>query len=176
MLFAAAVFVGVGARLFRPGLFGALAPNLVPRESLPTAIAISSIAWQIGDDRRAERRRLALRDPSRRRLCDGRRRCSCVALVVDVPDRPGAAAAGADAIAIRSQQIVDGFAYVRDNRLVLGAITLDLFAVLLAGATALLPIYARDILHVGAQGLGLLAGGHGDRRGGRRDLCSRSGR
>jgi MFS family permease len=41
---------------------------------------------------------------------------------------------------------------------VLGAISLDLFAVLLGGATALLPIYARDILHVGPQGLGLLRG------------------
>jgi hypothetical protein len=39
---------------------------------------------------------------------------------------------------------------------VLGAISLDLFAVLLGGATALLPVYARDILHVGPQGLGVL--------------------
>ena len=56
---------------------------------------------------------------------------------------------------------MDGFSYVRRNRLVLAAITLDLFAVLLAGATALLPIYARDILHVGASGLGLLAAAFG---------------
>jgi MFS family permease len=59
------------------------------------------------------------------------------------------------------QRILDGFAYVRRNRLVLAAITLDLFAVLLVGATALLPIYARDILHVGASGLGFLAAGMG---------------
>jgi predicted MFS family arabinose efflux permease len=59
------------------------------------------------------------------------------------------------------QRIVDGFANVRDNRLVLAAITLDLFVVLLAGATALLPVYARDILHVGSKGLGLLAAGMG---------------
>jgi len=39
---------------------------------------------------------------------------------------------------------------------VLGAISLDMFAVLLGGATALLPIYARDILHTGPRGLGLL--------------------
>jgi MFS family permease len=45
---------------------------------------------------------------------------------------------------------------VRRNRLVLGAITLDLFAVLLGGVTAMLPIYARDILEVGPQGLGPL--------------------
>ena len=42
------------------------------------------------------------------------------------------------------------------NRLVLGAISLDLFAVLLGGATAMLPVYARDILHVGPEGLGHL--------------------
>ena len=54
------------------------------------------------------------------------------------------------------RQMVDGLHYVRDHRFLLGAITLDLFAVLLGGATALLPVYARDILQVGAQGLGQL--------------------
>jgi hypothetical protein len=52
--------------------------------------------------------------------------------------------------------MIDGLAYVRRNRLVLGAITLDLFAVLLGGATAMLPVYARDILMVGPEGLGPL--------------------
>jgi MFS family permease len=54
------------------------------------------------------------------------------------------------------QQMVDGLRYVRKNRLVLGAISLDLFAVLLGGATAMLPVYARDILHSGPTGLGHL--------------------
>lgn len=49
-----------------------------------------------------------------------------------------------------------GFAYIRRRPVLLGAISLDLFAVLLGGATALLPIYARDILHTGPWGLGLL--------------------
>jgi MFS family permease len=49
-----------------------------------------------------------------------------------------------------------GIAFVRRNRALLGAISLDLFAVLLGGATALLPVYARDILHTGSWGLGLL--------------------
>jgi MFS family permease len=52
--------------------------------------------------------------------------------------------------------MIDGMAYMRHNKLVLGAISLDLFAVLLGGATAMLPIYARDILHVGVSGLGHL--------------------
>ncbi|HEV2620011.1 MAG TPA: MFS transporter [Acidobacteriaceae bacterium] len=49
-----------------------------------------------------------------------------------------------------------GFKYVFHAKLLLGSISLDLFAVLLGGATALLPIYARDILHAGPRGLGLL--------------------
>jgi hypothetical protein len=52
--------------------------------------------------------------------------------------------------------VIEGLAYVRANKIVLGAITLDLFAVLLGGATAMLPVYARDILHVGSEGLGAL--------------------
>lgn len=52
--------------------------------------------------------------------------------------------------------VVAGIAFIRVQPVVLGAISLDLFAVLLGGATALLPIYARDILHVGPWGLGLL--------------------
>jgi MFS family permease len=51
-----------------------------------------------------------------------------------------------------------GVAFVRRNPAILGTISLDLFAVLLGGATALLPIYARDILHTGPWGLGVLRG------------------
>ena len=49
-----------------------------------------------------------------------------------------------------------GFRFVRSSRVYLAAITLDLFAVLFGGATALLPIFAKDVLHVGPQGLGWL--------------------
>jgi MFS family permease len=51
-----------------------------------------------------------------------------------------------------------GVIFVRRNPAILGTISLDLFAVLLGGATALLPIYARDILHTGPWGLGVLRG------------------
>ena len=54
------------------------------------------------------------------------------------------------------RQVADGFRYVWSERFLLGCVSLDLFAVLLGGATALLPVFARDILHVGAQGLGLM--------------------
>jgi MFS family permease len=52
--------------------------------------------------------------------------------------------------------VIAGFTYIRERRRLLGVITLDLFVVILGGATALLPIYARDILAVGPIGLGLL--------------------
>jgi len=52
--------------------------------------------------------------------------------------------------------VLAGFRYIRDHKLILGSISLDLFAVLLGGAVALLPVYAREILHTGPWGLGLL--------------------
>ncbi len=55
-----------------------------------------------------------------------------------------------------ARSLIAGFRFVFANRVILGTITLDLFAVLLGGATALLPVYAKDILHAGPSGLGLL--------------------
>jgi hypothetical protein len=55
-----------------------------------------------------------------------------------------------------TERVIEGIRFVRHRPVVLGAISLDLFAVLLGGATALLPVYARDILHVGPVGLGIL--------------------
>jgi len=52
--------------------------------------------------------------------------------------------------------ILDGIRYIWHSKLILGCMSLDLFAVLLGGATALLPVYASEILHTGASGLGLL--------------------
>lgn len=52
--------------------------------------------------------------------------------------------------------LLTGFSFVFTNRIILGIISLDMFAVLLGGATALLPVYAKEILHVGPYGLGLL--------------------
>ena len=58
--------------------------------------------------------------------------------------------------AFDADSLLAGVRFVRGNRDLLGAVSLDLLAVLLGGATALLPIYAKDILHVGATGLGIL--------------------
>jgi len=67
---------------------------------------------------------------------------------VQVPQRPrGVASPGA---------VLEGLRFIWREKLILGAISLDLFAVLLGGAVALLPIYAKDILHAGTTGLGIL--------------------
>lgn len=157
-LYGAAVIAGI-VRAFAGPAFSALSPNLVPRESLPTAIAISSIAWQTG----------SIAGPSVGGLLfaisPNIAYAGCIALLLislaclmmigKVPQPP------AQTDHRPMARIIEGFAYVRRNRLVLATITLDLFAVLLAGATALLPVFARDILHVGADGLGLLAASMG---------------
>jgi MFS family permease len=54
------------------------------------------------------------------------------------------------------QSLASGIAFVRGQQVILGALTLDLFSVLFGGAVALLPVFAAEILHVGAEGLGLL--------------------
>ena len=64
-----------------------------------------------------------------------------------------------DTGASRLERVREGIDFVRHRPVVFGAISLDLFAVLLGGATALLPVYARDILHAGPIGLGVLRAG-----------------
>ena len=54
------------------------------------------------------------------------------------------------------QTLVAGFSYVRNQKIVLGAISLDMFAVLLGGAVAMMPVFARDVLELGPWGLGFL--------------------
>jgi MFS family permease len=68
--------------------------------------------------------------------------------------RSASAAAGKGTTAM--SRVIAGLKYLRRQPIVLGAITLDLFAVLLGSVTALLPVYARDILHVGPDGLGVM--------------------
>ena len=152
ILFGVAALLGV-ARAFAGPAFSALAPNLVPRELLPRAIALSSTAWQAG----------AIAGPALGGILydvtpflpyavsTALFGFSLLCLLTVGPIRQAALRPGSP-----WRQMVDGLAYVRRNRLVLGAITLDLFAVLLGGVTAMLPVYARDILHVGANGLGPL--------------------
>lgn len=153
LLFGFAALHGV-ARVFVGPAMSAIAPNIVPAASLPRAIALSSIAWQVG----------SVIGPASGGL-----------LFAGNPSSPYWVAAGLLLLATISlsfvkpvfpppmerkihpvRQMIDGIKYTWSERFLLGAITLDLFAVLLAGATALLPVYARDILQVGPDGLGQL--------------------
>jgi MFS family permease len=68
----------------------------------------------------------------------------------------GRRVAHGDPNAPRWERVKEGIRFVRERPVVLGAMSLDLFAVLLGGAVALLPVYARDILHIGPVGLGIL--------------------
>ncbi|MDY7525251.1 MFS transporter [Sphingomonas sp. 10B4] len=154
VLFSVAVLLGLG-RAFAGPAFGALAPNLVPREVLPTAIALSSISWQVG----------TIVGPALGGFAYAAAPWGAYALatvlfavalacMLTIPPVPRTITPNKGN---PLRQIVDGLSYVGQNKLVLGAITLDLFAVFLAGTSALLPIYAHDILKVGPQGLSLLA-------------------
>ncbi len=152
-LFAIAALLGV-ARAFAGPALGALAPNLVPAEILPRAIAMSSIAWQVG----------AIGGPALGGYLYAASHPApylvsallFAAAVINLFRIGPVAHNRSDSGASPWRQMVEGLSYVRRNRLVLGAISLDLFAVLLGGATAMLPIYARDILQVGPEGLGHL--------------------
>ncbi len=140
------------ARVFINPSMGAMTARLVPAELLPRAIALNSTAMQIGMIAGPALAGLlyAWGEPlpyaaSALMLTTG---------VVSVISLAPLAANSANQRTHPLRQVADGIAFVRSNRFLLGCVTLDLFAVLLGGATALLPVYARDILHVGPQGLG----------------------
>jgi MFS family permease len=152
LLFSFAAMHGI-ARVFVGPSMAAIAPNIVPPEVLPRAIATSSIAWQSASvagpalggflyavSSSAPYWAAALLMAVSMAALTPIRRVSPPPMVVAHPLR----------------QMADGLSYVRRHRFLLGAVTLDLFAVLLGGATAMLPVFARDILHVGTEGLGLL--------------------
>ena len=158
LIFGMAVIVGT-ARAFNGPAYGALAPNLVPLAVLPNAIAISSVAWQAGmiAGPALGGYAYAATPWGAYAMAAGLFTVALGAMLLIGPVPQPPRQTGRHPI----RQMIDGFAYVKGNRLVLATITLDLFAVLLAGATALLPVYARDILHVGSTGLGHLAAAPG---------------
>jgi MFS family permease len=148
------ILVALGtARAFWNPAAQSLAPNLVPPEALSNAITVNTAAWQFA----------SIAGPAAGGLLYG-----------IAPTVAFATAATLIVIAIfcvlmiprpaqiRGQQATSletmfaGFRYIFSNKVVLGAISLDMFAVLMGGAVALLPIYAKDILHAGPQELGFL--------------------
>lgn len=141
------------ARVFVGPAMSAIVPNVVPAETLPRAIAFNSIAWQSA----------SVIGPAIGGLLLGRSG--------DLPYWFGTALLALSAVAVISikpfampprsnlhpvRQMIDGAKYVWHERFLLGCISLDLFAVLLGGATAMLPVFAYDVLHVGDEGLGIM--------------------
>jgi MFS family permease len=146
------------ARAFVGPAVQSLLPNVVTTEELPTAIAWNSSSWQVA----------TIVGPVVGGLLYGVSAATAfgtaaVLLVI-------ALALSTLIVTVRAQEpgeraswttLVAGIDYVWRKKILLGAISLDLFAVLLGGAFALMPAYARDILDVGPWGLGLLRAGPG---------------
>lgn len=152
LLLGAAFVFGSSRAYFAPANT-ALGPMLVPRELLPRAIAWNSLAWQTA----------AIAGPA----------VGGILVAISPAHSYGAAAvfyliAAVCILAIRQSTqpqvqpgsrwalMKEGLGYVWRNKIVFGSISLDLAAVILGGATALLPVFAKDVLHVGPEGFGLL--------------------
>ena len=155
LLLVIAALFGASRAFFAPANT-ALGPMLVPRKLLPRAIAWNSLAWQtasIGGPAAAGFL-VAVSAETAYFTTFGLYGLAAV-LVFSIrknakPEtNPGS----------RWALMKEGLSYVWRQKIVFGAISLDLLAVLLGGATALLPVFARDVLHVGPQGFGLLRAG-----------------
>jgi len=155
LLLGIAVVFGASRAFFAPANT-ALGPMLVPRKLLPRAIAWNSLAWQTA----------SIAGPAAAGLL--------VARSAETAYFTTFALYGVSAVLVfmirgnakpevkpgsRWQLMREGLSYVWCQKIVFGAISLDLFAVLLGGATALLPVFARDVLHVGPEGFGILRAG-----------------
>ncbi|HMM22114.1 MAG TPA: MFS transporter [Selenomonadales bacterium] len=147
------MFVIGGTRSFESPTMQAYVPDLVPASFIPRAVSLFASSNQtaaiIGP---AFGGLLYVASPSWVYFATGALFLAASLLVFLTRSRPTAPQCHEAA----SQSLFAGIHFIRGNPTILGAISLDLFAVLLGGATALLPIYAQEILGVGPQGLGLL--------------------
>jgi MFS family permease len=142
--------------VFNGPALSAIGPNIVPPALLPRAIAFSSMAWQVATVAGpAVGGFLFASSPSAPYFLSAALLLASGALISSLPP-VRARHEGPPVHPLK--QMTDGFRFVRRERFLLGCVTLDLFAVLLGGATAMLPVFARDILEVGPQGLGLMRG------------------
>lgn len=151
-IFIAAIGAGM-TNAFLPPAASALMPMLLPRSELPKAIAWSSLSFQtsliVGPALGGLLYGLGVAVPYFSAFA-----LMAVALLVAFALKPPPQPPVEQARTIGL--IVEGLRYVWSNKIVLGAISLDLVVVLLAGAVALLPVFARDILHAGPSELGVL--------------------
>jgi MFS family permease len=151
-VFAAMVLFGCGRAFWMPA-GQAITPNLVPVEAFPGAVALNSALFQTGVIvGPAIGGLLLLAGPAAAYGAVLGLLTLVVLLVVSIkPVRAAVSVA-----AFRLSDVLEGLRFVFRRRTLLGAISLDLFAVLFGGATAMLPIYASDVLHVNPAGFGAL--------------------
>ncbi len=151
-VFVILAFLGI-ARAFYGPASQSLVVNLVPAKDFANAVAWNTSAWQTA----------TIVGPVAGGLLYGVSAATAYSvslvlllastvLVAMIP-KPQARTARAP---VTFSSLLDGIRFIRTERIVLGAISLDLFAVLLGGVVALLPIYAKDILELGPWGLGML--------------------
>ena len=152
LLLGVALVFGVMRSFFSPAST-AMGPMLVPKALLPRAIAWNSLAGQTASIAGPALGGVlcAISPALSFVVCMVLYLISAVALfLIRGQTRPQVQPGS------RWELVKEGLSYVWTNKIVFGAISLDLFAVLLGGATALLPVYARDVLNVGPQGFGVL--------------------
>jgi MFS family permease len=151
-VFALLVLMGIARAFYSPAT-SSLVVNLVPERVFPNAVSWSSSSWQVA----------SIVGPVAGGLLYGLGALApygvalaflavAIAFLVQIPQDERGPKTGED----KKSQIFAGFKFIFAQPVVLGAISLDLFAVLLGGAVALLPVYARDVLELGPWGLGLL--------------------
>jgi MFS family permease len=153
-IFACLVCVGI-ARAFSMPSRGALIAQVVPVELLGNAVTWNATGFHIANiagPAIAGQALSLLVEPVWSYLIAASCTVGCMLSLTMVRPRPTARSAQAPSLA----SLLAGVAFVWRTPLLLSAITLDLFAVLLGGATALLPVYAKEILHVGEVGFGWL--------------------
>jgi MFS family permease len=152
-IFAVMVVFGAGRAFWMPAS-QAVTPNLVPPEAFPSAVALNSMLFEAGVIAGpALGGVLYLIGPSVVYCAVAVLLFISVALISII--KPIRARDVAE-VSGTTANLLEGLRYVLHRKALLGAISLDLFGVLFGGATALLPAYAQDVLHVGPAGLGLL--------------------
>lgn len=148
--------LGIGiARAFNDPAASTLLPQTVPPALFTSAATWSSSAWQfaaVAGPAAAGLIVALLNSVTIIYLLDALAALIFLVLLGMIRGRPLALAARAATL----DSLAEGWRFLRRTRVLLAAITLDMFAVLLGGAVTLLPVYATDILHVGATGLGIL--------------------
>jgi MFS family permease len=144
--------MGIARAFYSPSV-NSLVVNIVPREDFPNAVSWNASSWQmatilgpaIGGALTAVSINVAYGVAAIVSLCTA-------VLIFTIP-KPEQAR---DTSRTTLTTLLSGFSYVWKTKIVLGAMSLDLFAVLLGGAVALLPVYAKDVLEIGEFGYGVL--------------------